>query len=140
MTHTMTKTRGFTLIELMIVIVIVGILFSIALPAYQTYVLQGHRADAQGILFDISAREERFLAQNNTYTTDINTAAGLNMGTTTSNNGYYNLTVAACGAGSIATCYLLTATATGGQANDTDCATITLSSAGVTSGTTANCW
>lgn len=88
---------------------------------------------------DISAREERFMAQNNTYTTDINTAAGLNIGTTTSNNGYYNLSVAACGGG-IATCYLLTATATGGQANDTDCATITLSSTGVTSGTTANCW
>lgn len=135
----MTISRGFTLIELMIVIVIIGLLFAIALPAYQSSVLRGHRADAQGILMDISAREERFMAQNNTYTTDINTAAGLNIGTTTSNNGYYNLSVAACGGG-IATCYLLTATATGGQANDTDCATITLSSTGVTSGTTANCW
>ena len=135
----MINTRGFTLIELMIVIVIIGILFAVALPSYQSSVLRGHRADAQGILMDISAREERFMAQNNTYTTDINTAAGLNIGTTTSNNGYYNLSVAACGGG-IATCYLLTATATGGQANDTDCATITLSSTGVTSGTTANCW
>ena len=72
----MTHTRGFTLIELMIVIVIVGILFAIALPSYQSSVLRGHRADAQGILMDISAREERFMAQNNTYTTDINTAAG----------------------------------------------------------------
>ncbi len=136
----MTHTRGFTLIELMIVIVIIGILFAIALPSYQASVLRGHRADAQGILMDISAREERFMAQNNTYTTDISAATGLNMGTTTSNNGYYNLSVAACGGGSIATCYLLTATATGGQATDTDCATITLSSTGVTSGTTANCW
>ncbi len=135
----MPNTRGFTLIELMIVIVIIGILFAVALPSYQSSVLRGHRADAQGILMNISAREERFMAQNNTYTTDINTAAGLNIGTTTSNNGYYNLSVAACGGG-IATCYLLTATATGGQANDTDCATITLSSTGVTSGTTANCW
>ena len=136
----MNNTRGFTLIELMIVIVIVGILFAFALPTYERSVLRGHRADAQGILMNISAREERFLAQNNTYTADINTAAGLNMGTTTSNNGYYNLSVAACGGVSIATCYLLTATATGGQATDTDCATIPLSSTGVTSGTTATCW
>lgn len=136
----MNNTRGFTLIELMIVIVIVGILFAFALPSYERSVLRGHRADAQGILMDMSARQERFLAQNNTYTTDINTAAGLNMGTTTSNNGYYNLSAAACGGGAIATCYLLTATATGGQATDTDCATITLSSTGVTSGTTATCW
>ena len=129
----MTGTRGFTLIELMIVVVIIGLLFGIAIPSYQSSVLRAHRADAQGILLDISAREERFLAQNNTYTTDISTA-------TTSTEGYYNLTVAAGACGTIANCYLVTATATGGQTTDTDCLTITYSSTGVRSGTTGDCW
>jgi type IV pilus assembly protein PilE len=136
----MTGTRGFTLIELLIVVVIVGLLFGIAIPSYQSSVLRAHRADAQGSLLDIAARQERFLAQNNTYTTDISGATGLNIGTTTSDEGYYNLTVAACAGGTLATCYLVTATATGGQTSDTDCLTITYSSAGVRSGTTANCW
>ncbi len=136
----MTDSRGFTLIELMIVVVIVGLLFAIALPSYESYVLRAHRADAQGILLDISAREERFIAQNNTYTTNISAATGLNLGTATSPEGYYNLTVAAGACGTIANCYLVTATATGGQTNDTGCLTITYSSTGVRSGTTGNCW
>ena len=136
----MTKTSGFSLIELMVVVAIIGILVGIGIPAYQNHMLKAHRADAQTILLDMAARQERFIAQSNTYTTNISAASGLNMGTTTSKEGYYNLAAAACGGGTIATCYLLTATATGGQANDTDCATITFSSAGVKSGATGDCW
>jgi len=136
----MTGTRGFTLIELMIVVAIVGLLFFIAIPNYQSYMLQAHRADAQGILLDISAREERFMAQNNSYTGDIAGAGGLNLGSTTSNAGYYNLNVTFCAGGTLATCYLITATATGGQTRDTDCIIITYDSIGVKSGTTDDCW
>jgi type IV pilus assembly protein PilE len=50
------------------------------------------------------------------------------------------MSVAACGGGTIANCYLITATATGSQVNDTDCTTITYDSTGVRSGATANCW
>ncbi len=136
----MTRTQGFTLVELMVVVLIIGILFGFAMPSYERSVLRAHRADAQGILLDISSREERFLAQNNSYTLLISPANGLNLGTTTSSEGYYNLSVAAGGTGSIATSYLVTATATGGQTSDTDCTTITYSSAGVKSGTTGDCW
>jgi type IV pilus assembly protein PilE len=136
----MTASRGFTLIELMIVIIIIGLLFGFALPAYQDSMLRAHRADAQGSLLDISAREERFMAQNNTYTTDIAGATGLNLGSAVSPAGYYNLSIAACGAGTIATCYVITAAATGGQTNDTDCVFIAFDSFDVKSGTTGNCW
>ena len=132
----MTKNSGFSLIELMIVVAIAGILAGIAIPAYQSHILKSHRADAQTILLDMAARQERFIAQRNNYTTDISTDAGLNLGRTTSREGYYNLTVVAN-----ATSYVLTATAIGGQANDTDCAIITFSSTGVKSGTTpGECW
>ena len=136
----MNKTSGFTLIELMIVVVIIGILLAVSLPAYQGYTLRSHRADAHASLVDIAARQERFVAQNNTYTTEISADTGLGIGSTTSREGYYNMTVAACGGGTIASCYLVTATAAGNQVNDTACLTITYDSTGERSGTTANCW
>ncbi|MCP4471872.1 MAG: hypothetical protein GY815_14525 [Gammaproteobacteria bacterium] len=91
-------------------------------------------------MVDIAARQERFVAQNNTYTTEISANTGLGIGSTTSREGYYNMTVGACGGGAIANCYLITATATGSQASDTGCATITYDSAGVRSGTSTDCW
>jgi len=124
----------------MIVVVIVGILLAISLPAYQGYVLRSHRADGHASLVDIAARQERFVAQNNTYTTEISANTGLGLTRTTSRDGYFDMTVAACAGGTIATCYLITATANGGQTNDSDCLTITYDSAGAKSGTTAECW
>jgi type IV pilus assembly protein PilE len=136
----MKTASGFTLIELMIVVVIVGILMAISLPAYQGYVLRSHRADGQSALLDLASRQERFVAQNNTYSTNVSAATGLGLGRTTSAEDYYNLSAARCATGTIATCYILTATAVGSQANDTDCTTLTYDSAGRKGGTTAECW
>jgi len=138
----MKSTRGFSLIELMIVVMIVGVLMAISIPMYRDYVLRSHRTDAHSALLDIASRQERFVAQRNTYATtaQLSPAAGLGLGRTASSEGYYEMSVAPCAGGTIAACYVLTATATGEQANDTECATITYSSAGVKSGTTANCW
>jgi type IV pilus assembly protein PilE len=136
----MKRASGFTLIELMISVAIVAIVVAIALPNYKEYVLRSHRADAQAALLDMAARQERFLAQNNSYTTLIAPANGLNMGTTTSAEGYYNLSVGVCAGGNISTCYVLTASATGSQAADTDCKDITFDSIGNRGPTTADCW
>ena len=138
----MNSTRGYTIIELMIVIVILGVLFAISIPTYRDYVLRSHRTDAHSALLNIASRQERFVAQNNTYATtaQLSPTSGLGLGTTASPDGYYDMSVAACAGGSIATCYVLTATATGEQTNDTECLTITYNSAGVKGGTTANCW
>jgi type IV pilus assembly protein PilE len=70
-----TKTRrysnsGFTLIELMIVIVIVAVLLGIALPAYQNQILRGHRAAAKGEMLEIASRQQQYLLANRSYTND----------------------------------------------------------------------
>lgn len=59
--------RGFTLLELMIVVAIVGILASIAYPAYQDSVLKGRRAEARTALLELMQQQERYMTQRGTY-------------------------------------------------------------------------
>ena len=62
-----TEQRGFSLIELMIVIVIIGVLAAIALPNYQAYLMKSARAAAQAQMMDIANREQQFLLANRAY-------------------------------------------------------------------------
>ncbi len=61
------RSNGFTLIELMIVVAIVGILAAIAYPSYQEYVRRGNRAEARATMLDIVQMQERFFSSNNAY-------------------------------------------------------------------------
>lgn len=130
------RSKGFTFIEMMIVVTIIGILAMIAYPSYQRQMLRTHRTEAQANLQDAATRQERFFSNNSTYTATV-TNLGLPASGLT-DNGYFQITAAACGGGTIATCYTLTATAQGGQTEDTDCTTITLGSNGQKG--PAECW
>ncbi|MCX2983203.1 prepilin-type N-terminal cleavage/methylation domain-containing protein [Halieaceae bacterium IMCC14734] len=140
------KIAGFTIIEMLIVLVIMGILAAAVLPTYQSSVSKARRADGKSALLDLGARSEKFFAQNSTYTTEISGGSGLNLGRTTSSDGYYNLSIAACGGGTIARCYQITAAATGAQSGDTECSQLRLDNVGrktslnSSGGATEYCW
>lgn len=62
-------TKGFTLIEVMIVVAIIGILAAIVYPSYDEYVKRGYRSEGMALLNDVVARQERYYAQTHTYIT-----------------------------------------------------------------------
>jgi type IV pilus assembly protein PilE len=65
--HLSRRSSGFTLIELMITVAIIGILAGVAYPSYTSYVLRSHRADAQAQMMEIANRQQQFLLANRSY-------------------------------------------------------------------------
>lgn len=117
------RDNGFTLIELMVAVAILGILAAIAIPSYQSYIRKSRRVDAIVALNRIQLIEEKWRANNPSYGTRTNLGLSL-----ISEQGYYNLDV-----GSItSTGYSAIASAVSGssQASDTGCTTMTITVSG----------
>ena len=113
------KSAGFTLIELMIVVAIIGIIAAIAYPSYQDQVRKSKRTDGHSKIMDAMARQERYYSENNTYTDDM-TDLGYDADPVDSDEGHYKIDGAACAGKTIAQCVILTADAQGGQETDGD--------------------
>jgi len=129
------KNNGFTLIELMIVVAVIGILASIAYPSYQEYVLRAKRGDAKAALLSVQLAEEKYRANNVSY----GTLAQLGLGAMVSSDGYYDITIPTT---PTAAAYSITATPKSPHA-DAKCATLVIDQDGVKTafGTdAANCW
>ena len=132
-------TSGFTLIELMITVTIIGIVAAIAYPSYNQHILRTHRSEGKAMLAKAVADQERFYTNNNTYAANT-TILGYAANPAISENGYYSLTVTNPAGCPIATCYSMTITAAGAQATDAQCATLTQTSTGRKSATNTDCW
>ena len=123
------RQNGFTLIELMIAVAIIGILASIAYPAYQKYLFTSRRAEAQSEMLRIQLGLEKWRANNNSYTATL-ADTGF-----TDDNTYYNFSIT----DNTASAYTINAAAQGAQSTgDSACTPLTLNQSG-TKGP-AGCW
>lgn len=134
------KNSGFTLIELMIVVAIIGIIAGIAIPSYMESVQRSNRTDAKTELNDIAQRLQRCFTVYNAYNNaNCRVFADLDGGGITSTEGHYLITLA----GVTATSYTLTAAPVSGsaQAKDSECASFSVTHAGVKTATGGGkCW
>jgi type IV pilus assembly protein PilE len=144
------RYRGFTLIELMIVVVIATILLGIAVPSYMSQIRKSRRTEAKAALLDLAGREERYFSTWNQYSA---TAAQLGYAGWGAANpvgsGYYGIQapVVVAGAGAVPPSFTITAVPVAGtsQQGDTDCTSFTVTSAGQQTATgaanaTTLCW
>ena len=133
------KITGFTLIELMIAVAIVGIIAAIALPSYQNYVMQSNRAVAKAILYENAQFMEQFYTENNRYDQDLGGNAVVLPIVQSPRTGaaQYNIAFQIVNNAS----FTLQATPVGTMAGDI-CGTFTLTNTGLqgAGGDVATCW
>lgn len=131
------RQQGFTLVEMMIVVVIMAIIASIAVPSYQNNIRKANRADGMDMALEVAQRMERCFTAYSAYNNaNCPTAA------TTSTKGHYSIAVSAA-----ASAFTVTATASSNQQKkDTQCKTFAVDQTGKKTATdasnaaTTTCW
>jgi type IV pilus assembly protein PilE len=139
------RTRGFTLLELMIVLLVIAILTTIATQQYLRYSYRARRADGQELLMRVANAQERYYATFNKYGDDPVTG-DLKLGSATSEKGYYTVKITKT---DLTKDYTATATPVAGNSQAKDaCGALSINSAGVklpaltdtTKNTNGRCW
>jgi type IV pilus assembly protein PilE len=127
-------TTGVTLLELMVVVAIVGVIMSFAIPSYREYATRAHRMDGKGMVLKVAAAQEKFYLANNTYCPNADMDADMPNGLGIdhySDDGYYNVTVDDA-AFDLGQGYRIVATAVDGQLDsDEGCKFMTINHRGV---------
>ena len=133
------KLKGFSLIELMVVVAIIGILATIAYPSYQQHIIRSWRATASGCMLTLAQNMERQFTANMTYLAAVPPLGGCR-----TENGMatrYNISLAAA---ATANTYTIQAVPQGAQVSDTLCGTLSINQIGTRAetgtGTVQQCW
>lgn len=134
------RTQGFTLIELMVTVAIVGILAALAYPSYSAYVIRSHRAAAESFVQEVSSLQQRYLVDARAYATSI---SELNTAVPSDVSSSYTVIITSPRTGVTTPSYIITATPINAQlSGDTLCGVLTLDETGAktASGGGTSCW
>lgn len=128
----LSKQRGMTLVEILIVTIIVAILTAIAVPSYFNQVQKSRRAEAKQVLVQVATMQQQFRTEQNRFTTDLTELGFGNAGWNDTENGFYEYSVVAATAGCpIASCFVLEVRPNAGSPQEDDIWTYRLTSTGI---------
>ena len=134
--HVPSLSRGFTLIELMITVAVIGILAAVAYPSYADYVRKGKRAMAQGALMEIASKEQTYLLDRRVYTDNL---ASLNYSLPAEIADDYVISFPAFDAAANPPAFSVRATPQGKQTKD-KCGWLQITNVGAKTSQGTSCW